>query len=431
MASKFLTHIKNRLRRYKSYVLATEVKGCLQNCIQTSLREIERPDQQVVTLKPEGPSRGNVLFSYINAPFLLKPGEPMPTSHTHYWESWQMAHAFLELGYTVDVINYTNHAFLPGKDYSFFVDARRNLERLAPLLNSECVKIMHIDTSHILFHNAGEALRLLALQERKGVTLQPRRFEMPNLGIEHADCATMMGNEFTSATYRYANKPIYCLPISTPVLYPWHDEKDYEACRKHFIWFGSGGMAHKGLDLVLDVFAAMPEYHLTICGPVEQEKDFERAYYKELYETRNIRTVGWIDVASPEFIEIANTSIGLIYPSCSEGQCGGVVTCLHAGLIPIVSRESGVDVSADFGVYLESCSLEEIKDAVLKISSLPAQQLQRMARKAWEYARTNHTKERFAEEYRKAIAKIMTHRRLSRDLRTNGPIFPRTLLHSD
>lgn len=416
MASKFLTHIKNRLRRYKSYVLATEVKGCLQNCIQTSLREIERPDQQVVTLKPEGPSRGNVLFSYINAPFLLKPGEPVPTSHTHYWESYQMVNTFLELGYSVDVINYTNRTFLPYKDYAFFIDARRNLERLAPLLNSACVKIMHIDTSHILFHNAGEASRLLALQQRRGVTLQPRRFEMPNLGIEHADCATMMGNSFTSKTYRYANKPIYCLPISTPVPYPWDDKKDFEACRKRFIWFGSGGMVHKGLDLVLDVFASMPDYHLTICGPVEREKDFERAYYKELYQTPNIHTVGWIDVTSPEFTAITNTSIGLIYPSCSEGQCGGVVTCLHAGLIPIVSPESGVDVSPDFGVYLDSCSLEEIKDAVRRVSALPPQQLRRMSRKAWEYARANHTRERFAEEYRKAIDRIVACRRLPENL---------------
>ena len=424
MPSKLLTHIKNRLRGYKAYRLATEVKACLQTCVQKALKEIDRPDLKVVSLKPEGRSRGNVLFSYINAPFLLKPGEPMPTSHTQYWESYQMVNTFLELGYSVDVINYTNCTFLPYKDYAFFIDARRNLERLAPLLNPECVKIMHIDTSHILFHNAGEASRLLALQQRRGATLQPRRFEMPNLGIEHADCATMMGNKFTSRTYNYAKKPVFCLPISTPTLYPWPKEKNFEACRKRFVWFGSGGMVHKGLDLVLDVFAAMPEYHLTICGPVEQEKDFERAYYKELYQTPNIRTVGWIDVASPEFIEIANTSIGLIYPSCSEGQCGGVVTCMHAGLIPVVSYESGVDVGSDFGVLLESCTLDEIRNAVLRISTLLSQQLQRMARKAWEFARANHTKERFAEEYRRAIDKIMANHRDSRDSQTNGSSLP-------
>lgn len=424
MPIRLLTHIKNRLRRYKPYRLATEVKACLQSCVQKALKEIDRPDMQIVSLKPEGRSRGNVLLSYISAPFLLKPGEPMPTSHTHFWESYQIAKTFLEFGYSVDVINYKNRTFLPHKDYAFFVDPRWNLERLSRLLNPDCIKIMHIDTSHMLFQNAREASRLLALQQRRGITLPPWRFEMPNWAIEHADCATMLGNEFTSRTYRYANKPIYCLPISTPVLYPWDDQKEFEVCRKRFIWFGSGGMVHKGLDLVLDVFASMPDYHLTVCGPVEREKDFERAYYKELYQTPNIRTVGWVDVTSPEFTAIANASIGLIYPSCSEGQCGGVVTCLHAGLIPIVSRESGVDVSPDFGVYLDSCSLEEIGDAVRQVSDLPAQKLQRMSRKAWEYARANHTRERFAEEYRKAIGKIITDRLDPKDLRASSSASP-------
>ncbi len=40
------------------------------------------------------------------------------------------------------------------------------------------------------------------------------------------------------------------------------------------MWFGSGGMIHKGLDLVLEVFARMQEYHLHICGPVHHEEDF-------------------------------------------------------------------------------------------------------------------------------------------------------------
>ncbi|MDZ4344123.1 MAG: hypothetical protein U1E51_17015, partial [Candidatus Binatia bacterium] len=201
MASKYLTHIKNKLRRYKTYRVATEVKACLQTCVQKALKEVDRPDMQVVTLKPERRSRGAVLLSYIIAPFLLKPGEPMPNSHTHFWESFQIGKTFLDLGYSVDVINYTNQTFLPDKDYVFIVDPRRNLERLSPLLNSDCIKIMHIDTSHMLFQNAREATRLLALQQRRGITLPPLRFDMPNWGIEHADYATILGNKFTIDTY--------------------------------------------------------------------------------------------------------------------------------------------------------------------------------------------------------------------------------------
>jgi glycosyltransferase involved in cell wall biosynthesis len=401
-------YIKRHLQRYRLYILLREIKRSLKK----SLKEIDSLDRRGMSLKPDGPPRGNVLFSYINAPFFLEPGQPVSNAHTHYWESLQMTRTWLDLSYCVDVISWKNDSFVPYKDYSFFIDVRYNLERIAPLLNKDCVKIMHIDTAHYLFHNAAESRRLLELQQRKGITLRPRRVMEPNWAIEHADCATILGNEFTISTYRYANKPIYRVPISTAVLYPWLEGKDFEACRKHFLWFSSGGMVHKGLDLVLDVFAEMPEYYLTVCGPVQREKDFENAFYEELYQTPNIHTIGWVDITSPEFAEITNNCIGLIYPSCSEGQSGGVVTCLHAGLIPIISYESGVDVDDDFGVILKNCSVEEIKNSVRTISSLPAQELELMARKAWEFARANHTREKFAEEYRRIVTKIInTHRK--------------------
>jgi hypothetical protein len=31
--------------------------------------------------------------------------------------------------------------------------------------------------------------------------------------------------------------------------------------------------------LVLNIFAEMPEYNLTVCGPIQKEKDFEKVYY--------------------------------------------------------------------------------------------------------------------------------------------------------
>ena len=165
-------------------------------------------------------------------------------------------------------------------------------------------------------------------------------------------------------------------------------------------------MIHKGLDLVLDAFAEMPEYHLTVCGPLQYEKEFVKAYYKELYQTPNIHTIGRIDVNSPEFIKITRNCLGLIHPSCSEGGGGSVIQCMHAGLIPIVSYESSVDVY-DFGVILNDCSVDEIKRSIQNISRLSSEELRTMSRKAWEYARATHTRERFAEEYRKAVDKII------------------------
>ncbi|MEH2163281.1 MAG: glycosyltransferase [Nostoc sp.] len=361
---------------------------------------------QVVSLKPKKPSKGNVLLSYRIEPFLLKAGQAMPNDHTWYWEVWQIAQTFLDLGYNVDVIQFHNDKFVPQKDYAFFIDIRHRMEALTPKLNKDCIKIFHVDIANMVFRNAAECNRLLELQRRKGITLKPQRFEVPNLGIEYADCAIVLGNDFTTDTFKYANKPMYRIPISSPVVYPYPDKKDFEAVRKRFLWFGGSALVLKGLDLVLDAFAQMPEYHLTICGPVSNDKEFERAFYKELYETPNIHTYGWIDVTSPDFIEVTNNCLGLVYPSVSEGQSGAVISCLQAGLIPILSYESGVDVH-DFGVIFDNLSLEEIKAKIISISNLPEEDLKFMSRQAWEYARANHTREKFAQVYRNVVEQII------------------------
>lgn len=365
-------------------------------------------ETQVFHLAPSGRPKGNALVSYVIDAFRLAPGQPIPSSHTNYWESWRMARTWAEQGYAVDVISYLNRwRFWPRKRYDVIVDSRVNLERVGALQGPGCIKVMHVDSAHVLFANAAEARRLLDAQRRRGVSLAPRRFERPNRAIDVADCATVLGNRFTMETYAYAGKPMYRVPISQPVLYDWPEDKDFEACRTRYLWFGSGGLVHKGLDLVLEAFAGMPDLHLTVAGPVEQEEDFAAAYRKELFETPNIRTVGWVDIDSRRFVDLARECVALVYPSCSEGGGGAVVTCLHAGLVPIVTYEASVDVDDTFGVVLEGTSVAEIRQAVRRLSALPAPTLRDMARRGFEFARANHTRERFAEEYRKAVAAIL------------------------
>lgn len=158
--------------------------------------------------------------------------------------------------------------------------------------------------------------------------------------------------------------------LSQQVLYPWLEDKDFDNCRKNFLWFGSGGLVHKGLDLVLEGFVQKPDFHLTICRPISQEEDFVKAFYKELYQKSNAHTIRWIDVSSQKFRNILNSCVGIVYPSCSEGGGGSVINCMHAGLIPIVSYEASVEVQEDYGVIFKDSLLEEIKPEVQIISLL-------------------------------------------------------------
>lgn len=373
-------------------------------------RRLAGINERVITLKPEGTPRGRVLFSYIIDPFLLKPGEPVPHSHTHYWESWRMATTFLEAGFTVDVLHWTNRTFVPRERYDVYVDVRRNFERIAPGLNADCVKIAHLETAHHAFHNAAQRRRLEELRQRRGIDLPPFKLVEETRAIECADCATILEGEFARGTYAFAGKPLYSIPISTPVLFPFPADKDFAAARTAFLWFGSEGLVHKGLDLVLEAFAGMPEYRLVVCGPIEREPRFERAFARELYETPNICAAGWVDIASARFREITSRCASIVFPSCSECCNGGVVTCTHAGLIPVVSRETGVDLPPDGSVMLRDCSVETIRAEVRRIAELPAGQVRAMSEAAWRFAREHHTRERFAEAYRRFVDDLVAEK---------------------
>ncbi len=355
------------------------------------------------------PRKGNVLLAYILEPFLRQPGEAVSSAHTHHIESLLMAKAWQDLGYTVDVIDYRNGEFAPRSRYDFFVSARTNLEPIAARLNPDCVKIAHLDTSHFAFNNHATHGRLLALQERRGVSVPgSMRLVEANRAMECADYGVVLGNDVTAATYRYANKPLFLLNVPSAVEFPRPDTKDFIACRNSFLWFGSGGMVHKGLDVTLEAFAAMPDMRLTICGPISAEPEFERLYRRELCETANIRTVGWVDVAGPEFSRVLAACVGVVYPSCAEGQAGSVVTCMRAGLLPVVSKETGLDVG-DFGWTVKDTSVDEICRTIRLIAGLDPAELATRARRAWDYAAAHHSHEGYLRDYRRVIEQITGH----------------------
>lgn len=354
---------------------------------------------RVVRLRPRSKPAGFVLLSYLTDPFVR------PEAGRHFsnrWECRQMAQTFLDLGLGVDVIDWFDTRFVPRRAYRFLVDIGCSMPRLAPLVGPDCIKLMHATGKHWMFQNFAELQRLKGLMDRRGVALEPRRQAPTGCAVELADCITVLGNEQTLATFAYAGKPVYQIPLSSAAEFPWDDAKDFSAARRRFLWLGSGGMVHKGLDLVLEAFCGTPELELVVCGPVSGEADFENFYRRELYQMPNIRTLGWLDVTTPQFAAVTREVSAMVYPSCSEGSAGSVIVGLHAGLLPIVSRETGIDVM-DFGVELPHSTSEEIRRAAKIHARRDPAALRQRSRAAWQRARSFYTRERFAEAYRNVV----------------------------
>lgn len=370
-------------------------------------RRLRRLDERVIHLPAAtATARGSVLFSYILDPFLLADPALIPYSHTHFWESYTIARTWTELGFEVDCVSWVNRSFTPRRAYDIVIDVRENLARWAPLLPG-ALKVQHLDTSHHSFNNRAQQQRLDALARRRGVRLKSNKMLPVHQGLELADAGVVLGNRFTQGTYAFAGKPLLHVPVSVPFTYDEVPGKNFEAVRRRYLWFGSGGLVHKGLDLVLEAFAGMPDHELLVCGPIRRERDFERTYFRELYKTANIRTLGWVDVEPSSFLALAASCLGLVYPSCAEGGGSSIYTCMHAGLLPMVDVEASVDVEPSWGVLLEAVDPAAIRAEVRALSSRPAPELAAMSRAAREQARRTSSKEIFARAYRQAAEALL------------------------
>lgn len=399
----FYSLVKQALNR-----VSTEITRSLGFEISRRRRE---PWDRVVRLQPDRPPNGTVLLSWDVTPFgeaSRLPGATVPPIDK---DCVRVARAFLDLGFSVEVVDVRNRAFHPRKPYVMFAGHRMNFDRLAGELPKTCIKIACLDTAHWVFHNQATYRRQFELQQRKGVTVAGSQCLIePDLAIEHADYAVIYGNNWTMDTYRYAKVPLFCVPRFTGAALNRPEEKDPNACRRRYLWLADQGIVHRGLDLALDAFAAMPEYELYVCGPIEREKEFVKAYYRELYRTANIHPIGSVDVMGAGFQEIANRCIGIVFPSCSEAQAVPVITAMHAGLLPLVSEEAGIDVD-EYGVVFANHDVTTIQEAVRRVSGLSTDCLREMARKAWGHARENHTSEHFSRVFKQIVLGIMEKHR--------------------
>lgn len=347
------------------------------------------------------PKKGAVLLSYTTLPFRY-PKEIF--SHTNRWECAEIVRILNSKGYDVDIIDYTNTSFIPKKPYAAVIDLGENLERLTKRLPKKTLKIFHITGAHYAFQNTAEQRRLDDIYKKRGVHLKPRRTASKNNGIEICDVATMLGNDFTKSTYAFARKTIYRLPISTTHIFSFPSDRSIDRAKHNFIWLGGSGMTHKGLDLALEAFVGMPDKNLYIFGKMDD--DFGKLYEKELFKTNNIHYEGFVDIGSEKFRQIATQCIGLVFPSCSEGSSGSVVSCMHAGLIPIVSYESGVNVGPS-GTILEENTVTEIQKQVLYISNLDNETLLKKTKAIWTLARETYTREAFSKAYEDFVDKVL------------------------
>jgi len=339
------------------------------------LREWKHPHLKtspVMGLGDDGTRNKRALVSFLTGAFRLRPANPDNVRFSLIGVARGIVQTLNELGYAVDVAEWSDVKFLPRRKYDLFVGhGGINFEPIARALGPETRKIYFSTGAYWKFHNEQELARVSALNDRRGAALQPDRYiyHSEQWANENAEAILCLGNDFLRQTYgkfptvRSLNNGAY------PVARDGGTSKNFAEARRNFLFFAGGGNVHKGLDLLLETFSRV-DAHLWICQLLTPE--FSRVYRRELEELPNIHYSGWVPMRSTEFYALAEKCAYAILPSCSEGCAGSVVECLHHGLVPVVSRETTVD-TGDYGITLEDCSIGEIIRTVEELSRKSAE----------------------------------------------------------
>ena len=324
------------------------------------------------------------------------------TWHSSHWDSVEIVRQLIERGFVVDCIYDRNGYLLEDvSDYDLILDEWTNLPKWATQ-NTYARKWFYAATSHWLYNNTAEMIRLQWLFKRRGAEVPPSYVFPPILGPGNADIVTFMGSDFTAKQYGIYKPKLRQLWGTSPVNSSDFKPKDWSFVKKRFLYFGSKGWVHRGLDLVLEAFLKT-DLDLYICG---SDDGFLDVYGNEIKKRSNIHYLGFIYPKSETYKQIMDTTCAIVYPSAAESCSASVLQCLHFGLIPVVTEATGLSVHADWPPLdgnTDQQLIENILQRCTEISELPDQQIDELSYAFWEYANRNHTR----QTYRDSLSRVL------------------------
>lgn len=349
------------------------------------------------------------LILYLSQPFTFAKSDRRFLLHQNYKQTIQLANILTDLGYIVDVADFRDSKFKPQKNYDLLMSHRLNFDSLKKYFIQTKIKIYLATGMSPISQNMHVEDRYALLERRKQCSLKRMRLCDTNMSyLQNADALVTIGNQVIADSWRNVfKKDIYSINnygfsnITTKL-------HNVDLTTKHnFLYFASSGNVLKGLDWLLEIFPRHPELRLTLCGDFLKESDFLKCYSKELFFTKNITPIGWVNIFSDRFQELISENTFIILPSCSEGQPGSVLQCMHAGLIPVVTKNCGIDTE-NFGFTINGDSLEELETTLLKVSQLQILKLQEMQKDVLIATKNLFSESSFISSWTSILSNIIT-----------------------
>ena len=343
------------------------------------------------------------LLAYITKPFV----KGTKAKHPNYYEAQIIVSVLNELGYCVDVAFLGNKKFKRFDKYDLIIGLGDCFHNSVAKCKNNALRIYYATGANFITSFQNEIERWIDLYDRKGVVIAPSRFGMPQdpqlaiQSMKNCNGIITVGGDWCTSTYSMWNKSIYQVGVIPFTYYSYIDmNRNISKCKYNFLWLGGNGLVHKGLDIVIEAFSKVPEYNLYIA--CNYEKGLFEKYEKEL-KLKNIHYVGFINTNSDKFYELSNKCIYTICTSCSEGTCTSVVTCMYNGLIPITSKESGIN----YGYKLSENKCDAIIEILQKLDKKSDEEIETEMQESYKYVSENYTYDMFRKKLKNALTSIL------------------------
>lgn len=359
----------------------------------------------------------NVLISYITRPYRSK---ELDKGHTNAAEAIRLGHVFKELGFNVDVYHFNSKSthkihyekydllFGFGTPLCRYFHSQVSLKKKA--------KVIYYGTgAHGFMQNINTIKRAKEVFQKKGTWLLESSRLVHQTWPEQTglcDAIITMGNKTIQDSYKYQfSDHIYSIPVTYNADFPENEinsiieNKNYK--QRKFLWFGSSGLVHKGLDLTLEAFAKRPELELYVCGPINKEPQFEKTFYKELYETNNIHTFGFLNIQSEQFKKVISECTFALLPSCSESEPSSLVNVMVNGLIPLSNKEAGYKNDWK-GIEIETLTIDGLDKAINVALEIPTNELKERSIYIKNFMREHNNLDIFEKIMKKNLEHILS-----------------------
>lgn len=365
--------------------------------------------QENINLDLCNPTQKRVLISYLS----LMAYDFDKVQHASYYHANQIVRYFITRGYCVDVCGLEDQiAYNKLKDskYDVIFGFGPNFNKMC-VQNPEARRVLFVmeNNPDVVAEKYQERIEYFKLRHPDiDYNLSDSRMAYFHSDeFKYADSCILMSSEYNSLSFKKYFSDLKLVNCNALINKLYVFDRNtmsniVPSTRRRFLWFGSRGVIHKGLDILIDAFRQMPEYELCCYGmAVEEKRLFDKL------KAPNTHECGRVNVLNQEFIdEIINKHSFVISPSCSEGMSTAVSTCMAHGIIPIITKESGFEDSPCI-ITLDDFRVETIVDTVKEVASLSDEQVLSLRENCYNYARENLSLQKFDERFAVAMDELL------------------------